>query len=208
MLLLPSLRQLHERAPALAASRLAAGGGDRPGAALCGDCLGAQRLPGLFDFSTAYRSTALFWEMHVGGAALDGYLALAVPFAVHAVVRAPDRRRWGIAAALAVLVAYACLTSFSRSVYLGVGLSLALLAWRLSAQRQSFPADELAATSAPTDSPFPPPEAWRLWGGRVLLVVLAFEVVAVLGFGNFMSRRLSASERDLGGGAWSTGLPG
>ena len=33
-------------------------------------------------------------EMHVGGAALDGYLALAVPFAVHAVLRAPDRLRW------------------------------------------------------------------------------------------------------------------
>lgn len=207
LLLLPSLRQLHERAPALAASRLAAGVATGLGLLCVAIVWERSTYPGLFDFSTPYRSTALFWEMHVGGAALDGYLALAVPFAVHAVVRAPDRWRWGIAAALAVLVAYACLTSFSRSVYLGVGLSLALLAWRLSAQRQSFPPPGLPA-SAPTDSPFPPPEPWRLWGGRVLLAVLAFEVVAVLGFGDFMSRRLSASERDLGGRLehWTAGL--
>ena len=36
----------------------------------------------LLNFSTDYRTTALFWEMHVGGAALDGFLALTVPFAV------------------------------------------------------------------------------------------------------------------------------
>ncbi len=38
-------------------------------------------FPGLLNFSTDYRSTSVFWEMHVGGAALDGYLALAMPFA-------------------------------------------------------------------------------------------------------------------------------
>jgi len=41
-------------------------------------------FPGVFDFSTHYRSVALFWEMHVGGAALDAYLALSSPFAVWA----------------------------------------------------------------------------------------------------------------------------
>ena len=37
---------------------------------------------GLLDFSTDYRTTSLFWEMNVGGASLDGALALSLPFAL------------------------------------------------------------------------------------------------------------------------------
>jgi len=36
---------------------------------------------GILDFSSDYRVTGLFWEMHVGGAALDGFLVLTMPFA-------------------------------------------------------------------------------------------------------------------------------
>ena len=36
---------------------------------------------GLFDFSLPYRTSAWFWEMHVGGGAIDAYLAMALPFA-------------------------------------------------------------------------------------------------------------------------------
>lgn len=85
--------------------------------------------PGLVDFSTPYRSSAMFWEMHVGGGALDGYLALAVPFAAWGLLEARRRSHWLGAAVLAVLTGYACLTTFSRGVYLAVLLSLALLAW-------------------------------------------------------------------------------
>ena len=51
---------------------------------------------GLLDFSTDYRSTALFWEMHVGGAALDGCLALILPFALLALLRerTPGASAW------------------------------------------------------------------------------------------------------------------
>ena len=45
-------------------------------------CGSASSFPGLLNFSSDYRATALFWEMHVGGAALDGFLALTVPFAM------------------------------------------------------------------------------------------------------------------------------
>jgi hypothetical protein len=196
LLLLPLLRRLQECAADLAASRLAAGVATGLGLVAVAIICERSAYPGLFEFSIPYRSSALFWEMHVGGAALDGYLALAVPFAVYAVLRASDALRWSVAAALAVVVGYACLTSFSRSVYLGVGLSLALLAWRLSVPG-AWPPRAL-----------PPTEPWRVWGGRLLLAVLVCEVIAVFGFGDFMSRRMAASDRDLGSRLqhWSAGL--
>ncbi|MBL8383584.1 MAG: hypothetical protein JNM90_10930 [Burkholderiales bacterium] len=84
---------------------------------------------GLTDFSTDYRATALFWEMHVGGAALDGFLALTVPFAVHALMSARKVSRWGMCAIVAGLAGYACLVTFSRGVYVGVPVAIAATAW-------------------------------------------------------------------------------
>lgn len=83
--------------------------------------------PGLLDFSNRYRATALFWEMHVGGGTIDVYLALATPFAAWALWRARTRRAWAAAAMLALLTAHACLTTFSRGAYVGVGLPLLAL---------------------------------------------------------------------------------
>ena len=80
--------------------------------------------PGLLDFSSRYRTTALFWEMHVGGAAIDGYLALATPFAAWALWSARSRLAWAAAAGLALLTGYACLTTYSRGVYLAVAAPL------------------------------------------------------------------------------------
>ncbi len=79
---------------------------------------------GLLNFSSDYRSTGLFWEMHVGGAALDGFLALAVPFAVRELLVARSPIRMGLAAGVCALAAYACLTTFSRGVYLAVPVGL------------------------------------------------------------------------------------
>ncbi|MES3012692.1 MAG: hypothetical protein V4750_03050, partial [Pseudomonadota bacterium] len=83
--------------------------------------------PGLLDFSSRYRATALFWEMHVGGGTIDAYLALATPFAAWALWRARTRRAWAAAALLALLTVHACLTTFSRGAYVGVGLPLLAL---------------------------------------------------------------------------------
>ncbi|MDP1533147.1 MAG: hypothetical protein Q8L92_06140, partial [Rubrivivax sp.] len=74
----------------------------------------------LANFSSDYRTTALFWEMHVGGAAFDGFLALTMPFAAHELTRTGSRWRWLFAAAAVLLGAYACLTTFSRAVYLAL----------------------------------------------------------------------------------------
>ena len=91
-------------------------------AALC------ERLAytGLLNFSTDYRSTAMFWEMHVGGAALDGFLALTAPFALRELLVARTPRRSIAAAAVALLGGYAALTTFSRGVYAAVPLGLLL----------------------------------------------------------------------------------
>ncbi|PQJ96049.1 hypothetical protein [Chromatium okenii] len=35
---------------------------------------------GPFDFSQSYRATGLFSAMHLGGASIDGFLALTLPF--------------------------------------------------------------------------------------------------------------------------------
>lgn len=147
---------------------------------------------GLTDFTAHYRTVALFWEMHVGGAAIDSYLALATPFVVWALMSARNPWSWSAAAVLAVLVAYACLTTFSRGVYGAVVAPLVLLAGLLWWQRAS------AKTQA----------LWRARGGLVLAVTLLAEVALVLGGGTFMSERLASTERDLGSRVehWQHGL--
>jgi hypothetical protein len=79
---------------------------------------------GLLNFSADYRTTALFWEMHVGGAALDGYLALTLPFAVLALTLSKTRKQWLLAGIVLVLASYACLTTFSRGLYAAVPVGL------------------------------------------------------------------------------------
>jgi hypothetical protein len=132
-LLLPALqRECAVAGPLRAGRRLAAG----MLAGLCVVLAAAvwERLafPGLLDVGSSYRTVALFWEMHVGGAAIDAYLAMAMPFVLWALVRARTRLAWTGAAALALAAGYVCLTTFARGVYLSVALP-ALLAAGLSA---------------------------------------------------------------------------
>jgi len=113
---------------------------------------------GLLDFSSDYRTTALFWEMHVGGAALDGFLALTVPVALRELMIARSHARLGLAVTVLVLAAYACLTTFSRGVYLAVPVAVALFSVLSTAQR-STGNDLTAVTQGSTGS------AWI--GGQV-----------------------------------------
>ncbi len=80
-------------------------------------------FPGLSNFAADYRTTGLFWEMNVGGAALDGWLALTLPFALLMLLR---ERRPGPALLLAILVVaagYATFTTFSRGLYAAVAVA-------------------------------------------------------------------------------------
>jgi len=79
---------------------------------------------GLLDFSSDYRATGMFWETHVGGAALDGYLSLTLPFAVGTWVRSRTMLQKSLALCSTALIAYACLTTFSRGLYAAVSVSL------------------------------------------------------------------------------------
>ena len=144
---------------------------------------------GLWDFSARYRTTALFWEMHVGGAAIDVYLVLATPFVAWALWTTRSPLLWALAAVLALLTGYACLTTFSRGVYGAVAGSLLLLALLLRGRRL-------------------PRIRWRVVGGFALAVALTLEVAAVLGLGSFMRERMAASDHDMDGRLkhWENGL--
>lgn len=101
-------------------------------------------FPGLLNFSADYRTTALFWEMHVGGAALDGFLALTLPFAVLLMLRGKHIAQIIPAVLLLGLGVYASLTTFSRGVYLADLFSLVVLALMLVMRRND---DRAAAKS-------------------------------------------------------------
>lgn len=81
----------------------------------------------LLNFSTDYRITALFAEMHSGGEAIDGYLAMSWPFAAYALFRRnPPALFWAGLLALP-LGLYSALVTFSRGTYLAVAVSALVL---------------------------------------------------------------------------------
>ncbi len=150
LLLLPLWRAASARQPAAFARRFAAA----LVLALAGCLLPAlwERLAyaGLLSFSSDYRSSALFWEMHVGGAALDAALVLSLPFALAGLWQAHRPRRRAALLALLGLAVYIGLTNFSRGLYLAapVGLGLcSLLLLRQAAAASAAPGAPAAAAA-------------------------------------------------------------
>lgn len=131
LLLLPLLRREWHAGRELAFRRFALG--MLAGAAVVTLAVLWERAayPGLFDVSAPYRTTALFWEMHVGGAAIDAYMVLCTPFVAWSLWAARAKWLWLAAALFALLWAYACLTTFSRGTYLGVAAALLVLGLQL-----------------------------------------------------------------------------
>lgn len=156
-------------------------------------------FPGLLNGDTPYRTVGLFWEMHVGGEALDAYQALTTPFAVWAVQRARGRWQWGAAAVLAVLLTYAVLSTVSRGVYAAVVLSLTLLGWLLLRQRTA---------SAAALPPALPSARWQRRASRLLVLLLLAEVLLLAASGRFLWQRMAATPGDLGNRwqHWQRGL--
>ncbi len=81
---------------------------------------------GLTDFASDYRTTGSFWEMHVGGAALDGALLLTLPFGIWQALRGRGALRH-VAAAASLLGIYAVLAGFTRSTYVAAAVGFAVL---------------------------------------------------------------------------------
>ncbi|MFD2365191.1 hypothetical protein [Pseudoduganella sp. GCM10020061] len=83
-------------------------------------------FPGLLNFAADYRPTGPFSSMHTGGAALDAYLALSLPF-IGLWLGAPGARLRHLAAlGLLLLGCYASFAIFSRDMYLAfAGAALA-----------------------------------------------------------------------------------
>ena len=147
--------------------------------------------PGLLDFSEPYRVVGPFWEMHVGGAAIDAYLTLAAPFVAWMLLRAQTPLRWTAAAAFALCFEYAVLTTYSRGPYVACTLSLAVLGVLIARRGGS------AAVPA-----------WRRRGRAALLIAVLAQAVAVVGADTFMFARMKLSPYDFGSRLthWQDGL--
>jgi hypothetical protein len=81
---------------------------------------------GLSDFATDYRITGMFSGMHVGGAALDGFLALSLPFLLAWILTRNGWKSTTFAAALFFCASYAVLATFSRGLYLALAVIILL----------------------------------------------------------------------------------
>jgi len=100
---------------------------------------------GLLNFSSDYRAVGPFWEMHVGGAALDVVVSMLMPAAIAGLAEERRGWRWLLSALVAALAFYAALATFSRIVYLSV--PLVALVW-LALRRRGGHALALAPSAA------------------------------------------------------------
>lgn len=135
---------------------------------------------GGLDFTVAYRTSAWFWEMHVGGGAIDAYLAMALPVAMWAVWTAATPGRWAAAAVVLLLAVFAVLTTYSRGVYL-VALGTGAWLWLTVRVLRWNPA---------------PHVTWRVRALRMLWGAVALEAAVVLALSTFMADRLKEADED------------
>ena len=135
---------------------------------------------GLLDVWSGYRTTAWFWEMHVGGGAIDAYLSLTVPLAAWWWLRARTAGVWWAAVALFVLACHVVLTTQSRGLYGAVVIG-SVLAYALHRRAPPVAGEGRGAP--------------RLGNAVVLLVVLAQLLWVLLG-ATAIADRLARSGQD------------
>ncbi len=98
-------------------------------------------FPGLFDFAQSYRATGLFSALHTGGALIDGYLALMIPFILTAGLFLPRRIAVAVTGTLLIVAIYAVLVTYSRITMVAVavcGLLLLVMSVRLIRSVRGF----------------------------------------------------------------------
>ena len=79
----------------------------------------------VLDFTSEYRITALFSEMHTGGSAVDGYIAIAWPFALGALLLYGQRLSYAVLGSAAFGAgAYIAVVTYTRITYAAFAVSL------------------------------------------------------------------------------------
>ena len=178
LLLWPLLRAALSADEAGTQRRLALGMGLGVLAAALG--VGWERLlfTGLFEFDSGYRAVGLFSAMHTGGAYIEAYFALALPFLAWWTW---SSRRWRARIAGSAMLAigsYALLVSYARAGYLAAAIALLVLLLAPVLQRRPRARERQTKRAAP----------WLL-AGLALLAALVTQ-------GDTMQRRYASSAQD------------
>jgi VanZ family protein len=134
-------------------------------------------MVGVLDWTRDYRISGMFAGMHVGGGAVDAYLAMAVPVALLALGMSRGLVR-SVAALIVVGAIYTVTVTYSRGAYIAVTAGLLVMA-----------ACALAQTRSADDRRRRLPTATVALTSIVLLAAAAFG-------GGYMNDRVGASQRD------------
>lgn len=105
--------------------------------ALAGGAHPRALLGALFDYTGSYRITGLFHDMHTGGEAIDGYLALSWPAALWLLFSARGRWPAALAAGALALGLYALTVTFSRVDYFALVVGLLAMAVAAASMRSA-----------------------------------------------------------------------
>jgi len=136
-------------------------------------------FPGIFNFTDGYRVTGPFSQMHTGGADIETYLTLSMPFLV---ILMFEKRSWIIRLAGTMLLlgaSYAVMVTFSRIGYAAYGIALALAL--------------LAATSGRL-APIPP---LKRGIAAAVLVAIVLAIAVPIFNAPFTQERMSLTGADL-----------
>lgn len=138
-------------------------------------------FPGIFNFSDVYRVTGPFSQMHVGGADIETYLTVGVPFLVMLLIGKVSN--WVRVACVLILLGttYGVMVTFSRVGYAGFGVALML-------------ALVLATTKSVGDQPF----AFLKRRSLSLVLILAILGIAIpIFYSQFAQERMALVGSDL-----------
>lgn len=131
-----------------------------------------RQFPGLLNFSSDYRISAPFSAMHTGGAALDGYLAMATPLLTAWLFDRKSSLRNAAALMLLPFALYAGMATFSRGLYLALAVAVLILAIRPLLKRPTLALAAGASSLVVLDIAFRA-GGYRLYGALLLIAGLA-----------------------------------
>ncbi len=124
-------------------------------------------FPGLTNFADVYRVTGPFSQMHTGGADLEAYLTLTLPFLLYLVLARRGLLTKVAGGALLVAATYAMMVTFARIGHAAyaVTLLLALALWWRARNRQAGGLPPRAAVAALALGALTIAVAWPIWHG-------------------------------------------